>query len=281
MVLAAGVFGALSAVPALAEGLLKYPKGWTRVQGNTITFCSSAQDPAFEVHRDVARSLARLLGLNHEFFAYHRDEQDQRPMAVRREEFVILLTDHCDVFLGTPVSTAPTFDRPADEETLSTLPYFVTSFVLAVRAPTEAALSRLPAGASIGAEFASLPAMFLASFKKGSYTLRLYDGPKELVEALVQGKVDGIVVWAPHLYKKLGDPQQRGVRVGSITELPGMEWAITGTVLRERTSLRMAVDGAIERLLGAGQVSRILERYGFPEPFFRQPQPGFVPVDEL
>lgn len=279
--LAAGVCCALPGGPVMAEGLLKYPKGWTRVQGNTITFCSSAQDPAFDVHRDVARALARLMGLNHEFFPYHRDEQDQRPMAVRREEFVILLTDYCDVFLGTPVSTTPTFDRPADEETLSTLPYFITSFLLAVRAPKDAALSRLPPGSSIGAEFSSLPAMLLASFKKGSYPLRLYDTAGEVVEALLDGQVDAIAIWAPHLFKLLGAPQQRGVRVGPITELPGMEWAITGTVLRERTALRMAVDGAIERLLAAGQVSRILERYGFTPPFFRQPQPGFVPVDEL
>ena len=280
-ILLGAVLGAVTGFQVPARGMLQYPQGWTRVRGQTITFCASAQDPAFEVHRDVARAVARLMGLKHEFRAYQEGDRDGRPMLVRREEFVILLTDYCDVFLGTPVSTTPTFDRPADEETLSTVPYFVTSFVFASRTPSYTSLSSVPPGKPIGAEFSSLPAMLLTALRGGIYPLRLFDTPADLVEALLRGQVVGIVIWAPHLYKLVGAPEKQGLHVGAVTELPGMEWAVSGTVLRERTSLRVAVDEALKKLWTTGQIGAILERHGFVGPFFRQPEPGFVPVDEM
>lgn len=277
----AGTLGRAAVAVAAEAPQPPYPQGWARVQGNRLTFCISAQQPLFEVEESIARALALVMGANPDIFVYHASTREGPAMPIQRREYTILLTDYCDVFMGLPRSINATFDYPADEQQLSTRPYYATQFVLASRRPGRSRLSDWPAGQPLGVEAASLPSLFL-SVLRPSLTQKHYPrmvGSAALLDALERGEIDAAVVWAPALYHRWRNPESAGVSVQPIGELPNMEWLIVGGIRRDRTGLRTQIDAAILRLLETGRIQAILKEHHLPPAFFRPAPVRYVPVE--
>lgn len=258
-----------------------YPQGWTRVEGNRLTFCISAQQPLFDLEESIARAIALAMGANPDIYVYHASARQGPAMVIQRQEYVILLTDYCDVFMGLPRSVNATFDYPADEQQLSTRPYYTTQFVLVSRHPHVSRLSDLPAREPVGLETASLPSLFL-SVMRPALPQRQYPGmvgSEALLDALERGEVKTAVVWAPALFQRWPSPESVGLHVHPIQELPNMEWLVVGGIRRDRTGLRTQIDAAILRLLQSGTIKAILEQHGLPPAFFRPAPLRYTPVE--
>ncbi|MEZ4632928.1 MAG: hypothetical protein R2880_19820 [Deinococcales bacterium] len=249
----------------------QFPQGFTRVTGNTITYCVSLETPLAELDEDIARLIARSVGANAKFYYYDRygSSTSSRVMSMQRQEFAILLTDHCDVFMGMPRSINASFDYPADEQQLSTRPYMQVSFVLVSKNHAIKSIRDIPQGGSLLFEHASLPSMLISKVRPDIERLHAVAtvGSEALFDRFERPDAEVMIAWGPSFFQRYAELPE-GWTVNSIKDLPNMDWLVVGGISRERTALRTQIDTAILKLIEDGRMQELLNDYELPQTFF-------------
>lgn len=185
-----------------------------------------------------------------------------------------LRTGTCDVVLGIPYSM---------ELVLATRPYYRSSYMFVTRAGSglditsfdDPRLRELRIGVHvIGDDYTNAPPAHALGARGIIENVRGYsiygdystpNPPMRLVEAVTSGDVDVAVVWGP----LAGWAKSRGARVEIVPVSPQIDrpflpfvFDISVGVRRGDDSLRTALDDFLRRR--SSDVSRLLERYGFP-----------------
>jgi len=239
-----------------------------------LTFCLDKQNPIWPLEEQVAKELARLLGLPAKFHI-HREAQgnlEAPAIPVTRREFQILLARFCDVYMGLLGSTTAAFDYPADEQMLATRPYYKTHYLFVSRQANS--LNQVPKGEPVGIVGRSLPYNLILRQYPGRFNLAPVLNSETLARKLLSGELKHGIIFAPALYGLERNPAQKGLRVSSLEGVPNSEWYVIAAVARDRPTLRNQLDQAIGRLLQSGRMSSILQQQRLPTAFFKSTSPN-------
>ena len=251
--------------PTSTTGLLR--------SANTMTFCLDQQNPIWKFEQDMALAVARSLGRRAEFYIHRTPlpDLDTAPQPLDRLELLRLFAHRCDIYPGLIGSTTPAFDYPADEQMYATRPYLKVSYLFASRDPKITNLSQLPKTMPISMERRGLPAYFMYTTRRGQFTDRPVNTAARLVSDLRTGKAKVGMVFASQLYGRVPDLGKAGLKVAPVVGLPSMTWYVIFGLRRDRPSLRSQLDGAVARLIGRGEVQKLLVKHGLN-------RPGIVPA---
>lgn len=231
--------------------------GYRRVQGDRVTFCVFSDSPTADFDRAVAQELAGVLLLTPAIYEVKRDIRTP----LTDQELFILLTDHCDGFLGFTLYPEGypgwlSFSRA----------YYRTPYVLAVKETRFRRLSDIPKGQPIGTHLSSLADIQLilhqrSRSQRDQWKRFPYPTDELLVQRLLDGTISGALIWGPELYRLTGgDPGAKGIRVIDASPLRNLEWGI-GVALRSRdTFVRTTIDKAIVALIEDGVIKDLLAK---------------------
>lgn len=238
------------------------------VQGDAITFCINPVTLAADFNRAVATEIAKALLSKANFYdikPFNKAQPLDYSFPLSDQELLIYLSDFCEVFTGFNLTgnTYPewlTFSRV----------YAHTRFVLAVSNPSYNRLEDIPTDKAIGTRFISAADLRLVSYLQSlPENQRIQRFPffnnQILAEKLLDGTVEGILIWEPALQPALeGNPKAASVRVISTGNFqpPVIQF---GMALRAKdTYLRTLLDQAIDSLVKDGTIDRLMEQYGIP-----------------
>lgn len=219
-------------------------QGYLRVCADPANLPYSSADaatPGFEV--ELARLVAHELGVEARL-QWH-------PTVVRALQ--PLREGACDLFMGLPKD-----ERFADGTPWVTVsrPYYVMGHALVAKADRSIGTLNDLVKKRVAVEAASVADLYLLEkdVQRG-----IYKNQEEAFRAVGAGEAPAALLWRP-----LASWLARGdgtLRVIPLAE-PRLEFPVGAGVRRRNSELAEAVDLAIGRLQGRGEVLRVLERYG-------------------
>lgn len=238
-----------------------------RLAGDRITFCINEEGLLADFDRAVAHELAQVLLLEDtlvDIEAVRRTNELDYRLPLNQQELFIILTNECSAFMGFLLSTS----GYADWLTI-TRPYLRTRFVLAVLEGADVGnLGNLPAGARVGTRMLSSADLNFTAFNGSLPPDRRwrripYPNNRLLLERLLDGSLDGILIWEPALHVGFGnDLEAAGVKVVPTTPFQGPVIDF-GVVLKQRDIfLRQALDEAIAVLIEDGIATGLITELG-------------------
>ncbi len=239
-----------------------------RLQGDSLTICVNAESILAPFEVDLARAIgdALLLSVEIKEVSGHRAPPilDYR-FPVNEDELYILLHNDCQMMTGFLLSES----RFADWLTLSR-PYVELGFVLVTREERVASLADLVPGSRVGTKILStVDIAFTILNDRRSEGMRWrripYPDNRLLIDRLVEGELEAILVWEPGLYAGVGgDLQAAGLRAIDPQPLAPPTQRFGAVFLSREGFLRSAVDQAIHVLIDDGTIARLLEVHGVP-----------------
>jgi ABC-type amino acid transport substrate-binding protein len=247
-----------------------FPQGHLRT-GPEVTFCLDKRNPTWKVQQAIAREIAWQMGRPAEFHVHKEapDDPTRFHPASTRQEFLVLLANYCDAYMGLPGSTTAAFDYPADEEMLASRPYYRASFVLVSRDPAVDTLADFGTADTVGFQGRGVPYMLAVKMRPDQFAIERFQSSAALADALKTGAVDHGVVYGPTLFDRVPKPDKHGLHVQPVTSLPNMDWFVFAGLRSDRPTLRQKVDEAIVALLQRGRIGQILDEHGWPSDVFR------------
>lgn len=238
-----------------------------RIEGNAVTFCLNGASTLVEFERAVAEELATALLLEADF---HELQSPARPfpydfrLHLSGPELYVEMTNICDALVGFILSPV---DFP--QWLTITRPYYTSRFVLAAADPDLTSLSDLPNGAAIGTRLGSSGDVALVTYRgaqtqEPGWLRRPYGDNEVLIDALLDGSAEAILVWEPALYRATeGDPASRGITViPSSFRSPEMAFGIV--VSSDDVYLRDLLDQAIEQAVRTGLIDQLRQEHELP-----------------
>ena len=244
-------------------------------RGDRIVFCFHADRPTAGFDKAVGEELANALLVEPQFVEFSprvRTPPLDYRLYMDEEETYILLVDRCDAFVGFTL-----VEEVAQEWLTFTRPYYHSPFVFAVANPDYQRLQDIPAGSPIGTRLLSAAhirfSAFLQSLPSDARWRSVpYVDNERLFERLLDGSVEGIIVWAPALH--VLEQTELGHEASSESDVdlyviesdpfPGVEVTFT-IALRERDAfLRTMLDEALVAVIEDGTIHALLEEYGLP-----------------
>jgi polar amino acid transport system substrate-binding protein len=225
----------LEAIHASGElGLCAHP--------NSLPFASKVGDPpGFQV--ELGRALARELGVS------------------LRLDWIItqyqMRSAACDVLLDVIA------DREAQGETRLRIskPYYRTGVALAV--PSSSALTsfkNLNEHTKVGVQVGSVAAMIIGQRRVPTST---FGFESDSLDALLNNELDAAAVTPTAAsYFNLTHPDKPLRILDRDESVTDLNWNVAVGMVRPDDALRVAVDGAIDRLRADGTIDRIYRRYG-------------------
>lgn len=263
--------GIAFAVPAqaLAQPAPVVPDEFLRFErriGNDIHFCLNMDSSLAGFDRAVAHALADVLltgAVIYEIKAPFTSPYpyDYRILADEGEVF-IAVHNECDGLLGFHLPQTGTIP----EWLTVTRPYYSSRYVLAVASETYDRLSDIPVGAAIGSQIGSAGDAQFRAYNNAlpasnRWRLRALPDNGLLVDWLLDGAVEGIIVWEPALVMAT-DPDA-GVR---IVETPFAIAKLDFSIALQSDSLylRSLLDSAIAALLEDGVIDELMAEFDLP-----------------
>lgn len=238
-----------------------------RIDAGAITFCLNGASTLVEFERAVAEELAATLLLEADF---HELQPPALPfpydfrLHLSGPELYVEMTNTCDALVGYVVSSVG-----FPQWLTITRPYYTSRFVLAATDPDLTGFSDLPEAAAIGARLGSSGDVALVTYRgaqtaEPDWLRRPYRDNWALIDALLDGSADAILVWEPALYRATeGDPGSRGIAViPSPFRPPDKAFGIA--VSREDAYLRSLLDQAIDEAERTGLIDQLRQEHGLP-----------------
>lgn len=245
--------------PQVPPGVLEGPETGRRLTGDTIVFCVDPRDPAYDVDRAIAQSIAGALLLQPEFHVVERTLTDDTI-----ENLYIDLVNECHVSLGFKQ-----LSNAYASWLILTRAYYETSYVFAVSEPSWTSLTDIPRDRSIGGVPGTVgDVRFLTALRSMGDARRWPRYPKgshELaLEAVVENRLGAALVWAPSVWAMKRTSERfddlRLLYDDRISEPIGV-----GAVLLDGNGfLRSRIDDAIAALAADGTIAEILDSHEFP-----------------
>jgi polar amino acid transport system substrate-binding protein len=250
---------ALAQAPELP--LQWFPSRAPSVAGQAIPVCIDAREPGHEVDRAIALAVADALLLRVALV----DVDRSIVVEAEFDDLYVDLVDRCTVYAGFKLypATYPnwlTFTRP----------FYEARFVVLARPDGVARLNDLPAGAPIGVAQGTLGDLRFLTHNLARPVSERWrriplGTPLANLEALVEGRVDAVVVWEPWWWS-LGrdDPAFAELRVVEAPVVSEPWIGVGGALTADRTFARSQFDLALAALTEDGTIAALIEAAGFP-----------------
>lgn len=240
-----------------------------RAGGDHIAFCVHAMSMLADFERDLAQELGDALLVSVEIVDV-RAMMPTPPYDFRlpliESEIFYYMAQYCDAFMGfTPLSDYP-------EWLMISPTYLTTHTVLAVRSGEHGSLADIPPSAAIGTRLLSLADSQLAGYIQTlpaaqQWGRTAYPNHEVLIERLMDGSAEAILIWEPALLRYLADhPEAEDVRI--IRDLP-FTIASNAFALALRSQedfLNTLLADAIAGLEAAGTIDRLAAEHGLVAP---------------
>jgi ABC-type amino acid transport substrate-binding protein len=142
-----------------------------------------------------------------------------------------------------------------------TKPYLTTAYVLVARSDVRQATLR--PGMTIAVGMATAPHFYLAGAfgKVPDYTTDTYQSQEQVLDALLGGRADAAMVWAPSLVRYEGlHPRAHSLRVSPLT-IQHARWRIAALYLQTDSAQARRFDHALDLLARSGQLQTIVKPY--------------------
>ncbi|HEY0917633.1 substrate-binding periplasmic protein [Devosia sp.] len=231
-----------------------------RLDQSELRYCVDQRDPDWEVAGAVADAIAAALLLEPRRYVV---ESDLALEDITKVYEVML--KHCDAHMGFKLIP----EGYANWVTLSRA-YYDAQYVFVTTEAGPGRLADLAAGRPIGATIGTSAHIRLASYLSGLPAEKRWPvypmGNDELaLEALVAGKVDVALVWAPALWaRQRAEPAYAGIHAIDPAPLPPTTLGVGALLLADQVFLRTAIDQAIAALSADGTFAQIYKRFDFP-----------------
>ncbi len=232
---------------------------------DSITFCVNPSSMLVDFDKDLAKELADRLLLHSEMFEIQLINPiipyDFRLPLFEQEIFWYLL-HRCDAFMGfTAASEYPEWLVPSPI-------YLSTETILAARSPEYRQMNDIPRGSNIGVRIQSLAAGYLGGYVRtlpeaSRWEPVLYLNNGMVVDRLMDGAVEAILIWEPALAVYLADHPD-APEVHAIRELP-FPMGRTEFVLAMRPQsdyLNLLLSQAIKAVTEDGTVESLKRAHG-------------------
>ncbi len=233
------------------------------ITGNEILFCVNATSMLADFERVLAAEIAGTLLLNYRIVDINpvtpTDRYDFR-LPLIDGEIYLFLAHKCDAIMGmTAAADYPAWLAPSPI-------YLETNTVLVTRSPY-AAMADLPRHAVIGARILSLAAGALTSYLRtlpegSSWTHILYPNNKAVLDRLMSGDADAVLLWGPAVPAYIADhPEAPPVSILETLAFPiGHTQFVLGLRPNEQF-FNFNLSQAITALRQAGVIDRLAREY--------------------
>jgi ABC-type amino acid transport substrate-binding protein len=215
------------------------------------TACLDSSSPSYAADRQIVASLARY---GDKLTPYVFDGES----GVSDRFFEFLSRTKCAVIMGFPVDTT---DPDPPNGLAFTKPYLTTAYVLVARTPLRQATLR--PGMTIAVGMATAPHFYLAGAfgKVPSYTADTYQSQEQVLDALLSGRADAAMVWAPSLVRyRAAHPAARALHIAPLA-IQHARWRIAALYLESDAAQAQRFDAALDRLARSGQLESIVKPY--------------------
>lgn len=235
-------------------------------QGDQIRFCIDDYAPGAAFNKAVSQAIADSLLVKAAFApapsGFPLDGQGYM------DELQLVMNTDCDVMAG--ISLSPdTGDSVYPDWATVTRPYAQVPFVLVVKNSNYNALKDIPFGKRVGTTMGSLAQGVLITYigqqPEGQRWMQLpYADPKLMLKRLLDGTIDGMVIWQPSLNEITNnDPGALGIRIVPLDPVPAV-FASVGDLVSSRDSyLRSQIDTAIGALVADGTIAKLMQQFGY------------------
>ena len=233
---------------------------WTygrRLDESQLRYCVDRRDPAWEVAAAIADAIAAGLLLEPQRYVVESNIVLEDITRVYE-----ILLKHCDLHMGFKL-----IPQGYPEWVTVTRPYYESRYVFVTADPKLTSLADVAPGRTIGAALGTSAHLRLVSYLLALPADKRWPtfpmGTNELaLEALLHGRVDVALVWAPNLWAaQRNDPTYEKLHVIDPDPLPATRLGVGALMLSNETFLRTAVDEAIAALVQDGTIAGILETY--------------------
>lgn len=270
--LACGVAFAAGPIAARAQPAPIVPDEFLEFErrtGNDIHFCLNMDSSLAEFDRAVAKAIADALLTGFEFHEIRAPLAQPYPhdyrFVIDEGELFIAVHNECDGLMGFYL---PQSGTTPDWLTV-TRPYFSPRYVLAVIEPAYNRLSDIPVGEAIASQIGSAGSAQIRSYNNAlaasnRWQLQALPDNGLLVQRLLDGEVEAIMIWEPALYMATnGNPSAAGIRIADAPfDIARLNFSIALTT--DSLYLRSLMDSAIDSLLEDGVIAEIATRFGLP-----------------
>lgn len=237
-----------------------------RVDG-ALHVCLNLASSLVEFDRAVAQAIGDALLVPvvfHELFtAYPPTSPYEFSINLSEADLYVGIMNNCDAMMGAWLHQ----DAVPSWLTV-TQPYYSTRVVFATTAYDHADPRRLPFGAAVGSRIAGSGDFQFRSFvtERSPGTIRRipYPSNESLITRLLDGTLDGILIWEPAIYAATGgDPAAAGVMTAPLP-FQSTELNFGLAVPLAASFLRSTLDAAIAALQVDGTIVGLVQRYDLP-----------------
>ena len=234
--------------------------------GQNIAFCVNTTSILADFDRAIASEIASALLIEHEIVEVVADGTPPATYDFRlplyESEIYLALAHRCDVLMGyTQLANYP------DWLTL-TPPYLTTHTVLAVRAGEGGGADPLAPGRAVGSRFLSMADSTMLRHlqvmpESEQWQRIIYPDHGILIERLLDGSVDSILVWEPAIRTYIEDhPEAEGIEIISDLpfDVPATEFGMV--MLRSNDFLHSTMTEAVVELTADGTFDRVAASHG-------------------
>lgn len=261
--------GALWASAQIDVGAPQIPDDWldrtNRMRGDSVRVCVNYESLMAPFERDLWGAIADALLLDLEILEMRGLRAQpllDYTLSLSDTDLYQLLTNDCQALGGFLLSTS---QFPA--WLTITRPYVEMGFAVATTSPTFATLGEFGSDARIGTKMgtsADIAFIDQAGAQPEQRRFRRVPYPNNLllVDRLVSGDLEAIIIWEPGLFQWLaGAGASSAVRViaPDPVRLPIQRFGIV--MLQREAFLRSAIDEAISALVGDGTIDRLLAQH--------------------
>ena len=260
---------AFSPLPAAAQGEpefneIPYAPGQEeigrRFDESKFRYCIDRRDPDWQVSGEIADAISGALLL--EPVRYVTESQIVLEDITKVYE---LLLKECDLHMGFKL-----IPEGYEEWITLTRAYYETSYVYVTDDDTLNSLADLPAGRPIGATIGTQAHIQLVTYlialpAAERWSAFPYGTGQMALEALANGTVDVVLVWAPEFWAaQQANPAYANLHIIDSNPLPPARLGVSALLLSRNTFMRAAIDEAIAALVADGTIKSILDEYHFP-----------------